>query len=100
MATRLDLAPTRSAPVTTGLIPRPVPRGVGPVKTRTRVGTCHRCGWRREISRVARAERRIPQVGFAYARLCGECRIELARQDALGVRGPDLPKQRWARPAV
>jgi hypothetical protein len=92
---RLDLAPTRSAPAATPASEGPgLTLGAGIVQERTRAGTCHRCGWRREISRVARADRRVPQIGFSYARLCQECRGELA---GLDVRGPDVPRQRWAR---
>jgi hypothetical protein len=36
-------------------------------------GVCHRCGWRRPVSKVMRADRRRMKTGRAFGRLCDEC---------------------------
>jgi hypothetical protein len=41
-------------------------------------GTCHRCGWRQEVSRVTCADRLRFEMNRDYGRLCEECRRDLA----------------------
>jgi len=84
------LAPTTNGErVDIGLLDSSVPPWErGPALT-SRPGTCHRCGWRREVSRVTRKVRRRLGVGRAYGRLCDECLNDLEGiRDNRGISGP------------
>lgn len=57
-------------------------------KAGQRHGVCHRCGWRGEVAKVRRRDRRRSNSETAYGRLCQECSTELLR--ASGVQGHHL----------
>jgi Zn finger protein HypA/HybF involved in hydrogenase expression len=44
-----------------------------------RYGVCHRCGWRGEVAKIRRRDRRSLQSEIAYSRLCPECISDLYR---------------------
>jgi hypothetical protein len=46
---------------------------------RATYGTCHRCGWTGQVSRVGRGDRKLLNVGWAYGRLCSQCTTDLMR---------------------
>jgi len=40
-------------------------------------GSCHRCGWRGDVLRVGRPDRKLLGTGRKYGRLCDDCYNEL-----------------------
>jgi len=46
-------------------------------KAGQRHGVCHRCGWRGEVAKVSRRDRRRANSETTYGRLCEECSTEL-----------------------
>lgn len=49
-----------------------------------RSGACHRCGWKRPVSKIGRNDRRRLQTGRSFGRLCDECIDDLIRQLSAG----------------
>jgi hypothetical protein len=45
-----------------------------------RHGVCHRCGWRGEVVKIRRQDRRRLKSEVAFGRLCQECATELSSQ--------------------
>ena len=69
----------------------PPPDTVLDSRARRRIANCHRCGWKQELRRVGRRDRRVIGALQGHGWVCADCITDLTRARTLGSGSVEQP---------